>query len=821
MGRIPQQRWQIAPPDPSRVKRLVKSTGLPPLLAQVLVNRGISTAKTASAFLSPQTGTLSRPAEDFPDLTAARSRLARAIRETEKIAICGDYDADGMTSTALLLRTFRALGANADYAIPSRMTEGYGINDRIVSDLHEDGVSVLITVDNGIAAIAPITLAKTLGLSVIVTDHHDIPPELPPADAILNPKLIRPASPYRSMAGVGVAYLLALELADEFQKQEALARPLLELLTLGTIADLAGLTGINRRWVKAGLALLPESQIPGVRALMQVTGLSQRDRALKPEAIGFGLGPRINAVGRLAQPEVVIDLLTTDDEGTALERAMQCEQINQTRQQLCRQIEEEAIAQFENSAIDLRRDRVIALLGEGWHHGVIGIVASRLLERYGAPVFIGAREGNSIRGSARGIPGFNVFDALQACKDCFEKCGGHPAAGGFSMSADRWPDMHQKLSEFARSVLSADHMQPLVTIDAEADLNELNAELFEQMQQLQPFGMDNREPVFWSRNLQVMRQQPIGKQKAHLKFQIRSSDDPSMPKQAIAWRAGEWHPLPDRVDIAYCLRENEWHGEVAIELEIKGIRAAQNHTSEALPPPDPAVEPSAIEQKPAKRSTPNADATKQKRSPSHSRATSASAELPNFVSSAQASVEPELIYAAAPEVRHALQWNDLNSFATLIPQCKGTVLLYGCRRPQITSGKKLTVHYDRPQPNTQYDYIWLWSLPPSLTHLRWLLASATPAKTSGHCIYLHKQVVPLPNPKTIQCQLDETVRANTRIELLKLAQQWWLAPSTLVAGLRSLGYACDRFPPTASLPQELTKLERWFSSSASDLTAIV
>ncbi|MEM9512120.1 MAG: single-stranded-DNA-specific exonuclease RecJ, partial [Cyanobacteria bacterium P01_E01_bin.48] len=721
------------------MKRLAKSTGLHPLLTQVLINRGISTAKAASAFLNPQKGNLPAPAEEFPDLVAARSRLTRAIREAEKIAICGDYDADGMTSTALFLRTFRTLGAQADFAIPSRMTEGYGINERIVSDLHAAGVSVLVTVDNGIAAVAPIALAKELGISVIVTDHHDIPPELPPADAILNPKLIRPTSPYCSVAGVGVAYMLALELAAEFGKQDELASPLLELLTLGTIADLAALTGINRRWVKAGLALLPDSQIPGVRALMQVAGLSQRDRALKPEAIGFGLGPRINAVGRLAQPEVVIDLLSTDDEGVALERAMQCEQINQSRQQLCREIEIEAIAQFENSAIDLREDRVLVLLGEEWHHGVIGIVASRLLERYGAPVFIGAREGHSIRGSARGIPGFNVFEALQACADAFEKFGGHPAAGGFSMAAERWPDMHRQLRDYARSVLNADQMQPLIAVDVEATLSELDTTLFEQMQQLQPFGMDNREPVFWSRNVCIGQQRPIGKDKAHLKLQV-STPDATQPKQAIAWRAGEWHPLPEYVDIAYCLRENEWLGEVAIELEIKGIRAAEVRTSD--------ISATDSSSETASRKTLTRTRAAQPKRSNDKRSSSdrpRSAELPPFVNTALTSSEPELIYAVAPDISHSLQWHDLSSFSTLLPKCRGTALLYGCRRPQIMTGKKLTVHYDRPQANTQYDYIWLWSLPPSLTHLRWLLATATPAHPEGHRIYLHKQVVPLPN----------------------------------------------------------------------------
>ena len=443
---LPGQRWQIFSAQTELVQHLTEVTQSP-IVSQVLLSRGIETLEQAQAFLDPESQFLPPPGEEFPDLAISLELLTDAIASEQKIAICGDYDADGMTSTALLLRSLRWLNARVEYAIPSRMKEGYGINGRIVEEFHQEGVQLILTVDNGISAFEPVARARELGLKVIVTDHHDLPPQLPPANAILNPKLIPESSPYRGLAGVGVAYVLAVTLAQQLGQAKGLIKPLLELFTLGTIADLAPLTGVNRRWIKRGLRLLPQSQLAGVQALIQVAGVQKvpvRDASLrvpaaatlKPEDIGFRLGPRINAVGRIADPQVVIDLLTTDDMGLALERAMQCEQINQERQQLCEQIEQEALAWVEQSQLDLEQDRVLVVVQPKWHHGVIGIVASRLVERYGVPVFIGTYEDEQhIRGSARSIPEFNVFEALQFCKDLLGKFGGHRAAGGFFHAA--------------------------------------------------------------------------------------------------------------------------------------------------------------------------------------------------------------------------------------------------------------------------------------------------------------------------------------------------------------------------------------------------
>jgi single-stranded-DNA-specific exonuclease len=590
--RLPTQRWQIAPLQREKAQALSLATGLLPLVAQVMLNRDIASTEDAQAYIEPESQDLPSPLDEFQDLALSVELIKNAIADQEPIAICGDYDADGMTSTALLLRALKHLGANVDYAIPSRMKDGYGINNRIVEEFAENGVGLILTVDNGISAYEPVARAIELGLSVIITDHHDLPEKLPPADAILNPKLLRDSSPYKGLAGVGVAYILAIATAQSLGKLKGLTNPIMELFTLGTIADLAPLTGVNRRWLKRGLRALPNSQLMGVQALIQVAGVDEAQKQLKPDDIGFRLGPRINAVGRIGDPQMVIELLTTDDPAIAKVRADQCEQINQKRRQLCEQIEQEAIALVENTPIPWQRDRVLVVVAAGWHHGVIGIVASRLVERYGVPVFIGTYEDHEeeetktsaprmIRGSARSIDEFNVFDALNYCGDLLGKYGGHRAAGGFSFLADNLLPVTSRLSEFAHKCLEVEHLKPLVKIDAQASLGEINYQLYQQIESLQPWGIGNSTPVFWTPNVRVIEQRAIGKTQTHLKLTLQSDDSTEI--KALAWRWGEYCPLPACLDIAYKLKENHWQGNTSIELELVGVRLPQTSPTDPAP----------------------------------------------------------------------------------------------------------------------------------------------------------------------------------------------------------------------------------------------
>lgn len=572
---LPRQRWKIAPEHPQAVQTLIAETGLSSLLTQVLINRGITTPALAQIYCQPESQRLPAPLMEFSDLSKSVELLTIAIREKQKIAICGDYDADGMTSTALLLRVLRHLGADVDYAIPSRMKDGYGINERIVREFAASGIQLILTVDNGIAAYGAIALAVDLGLRVIITDHHDLPEKLPPADAILNPKLLPEISPYYGIAGVGVAYILAIATAQKLEKIKGLTESLLELYTLGTIADLAPLVGVNRRWLKRGLKRLPHSQIKGIQALIQLAGVNDQKKALKPDDIGFRLGPRINAIGRIGDPQVVIELLTTEDEGIALERAMQCEQINKQRQELCEQIETEAITYIEGASLPWEKERVLVVVQPHWHHGVIGIVASRLVERYGVPVFIGTEEEGeeNIRGSARGIDEFHIFEALVFCQDLLGKFGGHRAAGGFSLPSQNLAAFQERLSIFARQCLEPEQLKPLIRIDAQANFSQLTFELCQQIEQLQPWGIGNEFPIFWTPQVRILEQHIVGK--THVRLELLDSTGQTA-LGAIAWRWGEYFPLPSPVDIAYKLQENHFKGNTTLQLELVGIRLPLN-----------------------------------------------------------------------------------------------------------------------------------------------------------------------------------------------------------------------------------------------------
>ena len=575
-SRLPHQRWRISLAKPKEVSQLVQASGLSPLMAQVVINRGIQTTQAVYTHINPEAQRLPLPLEEFPDLALAVGILEEAISTQDKIAICGDYDADGMTSTALLLRALKHLGADVSYAIPSRMKEGYGINTRIIEEFASEGVGIVLTVDNGISAHEPVARAIELGMSVIITDHHDLPETLPAADAILNPKLLPATSPYYGLAGVGVAYILAVTTAQSLGQLTGITDQLLELFTLGTIADLAPLVGVNRRWLKRGLRKLPKSGLAGIQALMQVAGVSDEQKKLKPDDIGFRLGPRINAVGRIADPQTVIELLTTDEPGIALERAMQCEQINRDRQQLCEQIELEAISVIEETPIAWQQARVLVIVQPDWHHGVIGIVASRLVERYGVPVFIGTYEEEneaeaSLRGSARGTEEFHVFEALDWCRDLLGKYGGHKAAGGFSLPSANLPAFKEQLSVFAHRCLEPEHLNPLIKIDAQANLDQLDLGLYKEIDSLQPWGIGNEFPVLWTPKVRVSEQRIVGKN--HLKLSLYQDGHPKKIVKAIAWRWGQYFPLPTHLDIAYKLRENIWNGNTSIELELVGARS--------------------------------------------------------------------------------------------------------------------------------------------------------------------------------------------------------------------------------------------------------
>ncbi len=783
MAIFPEQRWQIHPQAPQAVD-IAQAHHLNPILAQLLINRGLITGEEIQGFLNPQSVTLPPPNTAFEDLDIAVELLRQVITKGEKIAICGDYDADGMTSTALLLRALRAVGADVEYEIPSRMQEGYGINTRIVEDCHQRGVKLILTVDNGIAAPGPITLARQLGLIVIVTDHHDLPPELPPAQAILNPKLLPPESPYAVLAGVGVAYILGISVAQALGQMKELVRPLLELCTLGTIADLANLMGVNRRWVQRGLMTIPESSLVGIQALLTVSKSRPEENAsLKPNAVGFRLGPRINAIGRIGDPQVVIDLLTTDDPLQAQALAEICEETNRHRQELTEEITTAAIAQIEAAQLDLTERRVLVPMQAGWHHGVIGIVASRLVERYGVPVFIATEEDEThLRGSARGIPEFDVFAALQYSGDLLEKFGGHRAAGGFSLKKENLPTWRNRLEEFANQCLGLQHLKPLITIDAEIPLSAINSDLFQDLQTLHPCGMGNPDPTFCSRNVQVQDQRLFGASQNHLMLTLTQPDPQTGTltyQKAKAWNWGSYYPLPEILNVAYKLEENIWQGNTTIELNLLGIQP---------------VTPMPLETK-----------SKVKITPARPQPITATTTKTLIV---QCPEPPTYPWPAV--------WLVLEDLLSLVNQLEGRALLYGDHCPYIsTQATAATIDYDRP--HQACETFLLWNLPPSLTHLRWLLAKGQPQQ-----VYVRNQAPPVPTATELKMKLSIALRqleGNT-VNLLAWGQMHWVAPSTIVAGLRELGHDCEGYRTTLGLEQELNRLARWYAYTPMDLSQL-
>ena len=529
----------------------------------VLQRRGVQSQQELQSLLQPDPAPEAKA--HFPDLECAVQRLLLACREGQALAVCGDYDADGMTSTALLVGVLSRLGAKPQAAIPSRQSEGYGLNAAMVERLAEQGVKLLVTVDNGISAREALERAEALGLEVIVTDHHTIPPQRPPLLALLHPALTPPSSPYRGLAGVGLAYVLAAAVAERLRNPQAL-RTALDLFCIGTIADMAPLTGVNRRWLQEGLPQLHRSALPGLRALAELSGLE--DRPIDSQGVGFRLAPRLNAVGRLADPQLAVELLTTSDADRALELAERCEQLNRQRRELCDGIEAEANALVE--ADGDQRPAFLLLAQNHWHHGVIGIVAARLVERWGLPVALLAGEGNGrLRSSVRAPEGFAVDAALQACSDLLERFGGHPAAGGFTVQATEVAALHERLNGLANDWLAGRDHALVVRPEALLPLEQIDRDFLQQLRRLEPFGAANPSPLFWARHCQVKRQRML--RGGHLLLELAV---PTGSLTAIAWRWSGPEPSSPTLDLAFRLKEDHWQGQPRLQLELEALRPA-------------------------------------------------------------------------------------------------------------------------------------------------------------------------------------------------------------------------------------------------------
>lgn len=537
---------------------------------QLLNNRGITNKEQFYLFADPEKTQVDNPELHFKDLATAKELIINAINNKEKIAIVGDYDADGMTSTALLIRTFRNLNADISYQIPDRITEGYAINPAIVEKLALDGVKLIITVDNGITSVTSADKCKELGVKLIITDHHEIPEILPNADAILNPRLLPEDSIYENLAGVGVAYILAAAVALDLGKKDFIVQAI-TLAALGTIADMATLTGINRRWVRRGMKNIGNCGIPGVAALIAQSQI-RNSNSVSTADIGFKIAPMINAIGRIGDPKIIVELLTTDDPQIAKELAIKCAACNYERQMLSKSTTEQAIAQVEFKFKQaLKQDKVLFLIAENWHPGVVGLVASKLVENYGVPAFVGViveKEHKQIKFSARGIPEFSVGDAMRANSDLFIKFGGHPLAGGGSLNFDNYDALRQGLINFANGCIREEDVKPLYRVDTEINFAEI-PQIFVESKILAPVGIGNPEPVFLAKNVKVVKQELMGRDKTHASITLSQVVDGIYHEiRCVAWSYARYFPLPEMLDVVFKLDDNSYMGKTAIQPQI-------------------------------------------------------------------------------------------------------------------------------------------------------------------------------------------------------------------------------------------------------------
>ena len=566
---LDQQRWHLpAPLPPGDLPQVPAADPLPEPLLAVLNRRGFRSPEALAALLAPPAAPAA--GRHFPDLAKAVARLKRACSQGEAVAICGDYDADGMTSTALLVGVLQRLGARPIAAIPSRMDDGYGLNAAMVERLAAQGVALLVTVDNGVSALEALERAEALGVEAILTDHHTIPDPLPPHLALLHPERTPPSSPYRGLAGVGLAYVLAAALCQSLKRADGL-QIALNLFCIGTIADMAPLVGVNRRWLIDGLPALGQSPLAGLQALQRIAGID--DAPLDAQAVGFQIAPRLNAVGRLGDPQLVVELLTTEDPERALTLARDCEALNRQRRDLCSAIEAEALALLE--ADGPRRPAFLLLAQNHWHHGVIGIVAARLVERFGLPAALLAGEGNGrLRASVRAPRGFAVDRALLQCAPLLERFGGHPAAGGFTVRAERVADLHEQLNHLAQTWLQETGSGLPVEPEALLPFGQIDRAFYRQLQRLEPFGIGHPQPVFWSQGCQVASQKLL--RGGHLQLELRQD---GQPLRAMGWRWQGEANLPEWVDVAYRLSLNSWQGEERLQLDLVGLRPSASGPS--------------------------------------------------------------------------------------------------------------------------------------------------------------------------------------------------------------------------------------------------
>ncbi|MGO4791929.1 single-stranded-DNA-specific exonuclease RecJ [Paenibacillus sp. 2KB_20] len=558
--------WRIRSAESSIIDRLAQDLSLPPMVASLMASRGIQSAEDGRRFLY---GTFELTHDPYlmQGMQEAVPRIRKALEDREHILIYGDYDADGVSSTSLMIHLMRYLGASYDIYIPHRSNEGYGLHNHALDWAHQQGVSLVITVDTGISAVEQIAYANSLGIDVIVTDHHEPPEVLPEAYALINPKLPTCPYPFKGLAGVGVAYKLAQALVGEPPEEW------LQIVSIGTIADLMPLTGENRVLVKHGIESMRNTRYEGIRCLLEVSGIHVEQ--VTAVNVAFSMAPRINASGRLDHAGRAVTLLTTEHRDEAERLAWELDGLNKDRQQVVENIVQEALSMVQNRWRGQEVPPVIVLAGEGWNVGVVGIVASKILERFYRPVVILGidPETGNCKGSARSIPGFDIYAALHSCKDVMDHFGGHPSAAGMSLHRDRLEEFEQGLHRYAEEALEEEHLIAICEADLEASLSEVSVPVIEQIEQLSPFGMANAVPKIVFRDVVIKEVRKIGKEGKHLKLRLQQKRE-VMDAISFGWgHLADILPVGTAVDVLGELSVNEWNGSRKVQLMIQDICA--------------------------------------------------------------------------------------------------------------------------------------------------------------------------------------------------------------------------------------------------------
>ena len=563
------RRWEIIPSDPKLQEAFSRELEISPLTAQVLINRGITHVDQADQFLHPSLSRLHSPFL-MKDMEKAVDRVIQALSRGEGVLIYGDYDADGITSTAILILFFQALRFPCRYYVPHRVKEGYGLHLDAMGTFAQQGVKLIITADCGISNMDEVKEAQKMGLDVIITDHHEVPAEIPPAYAVLNPKQADCSFPFKSLAGVGVAFNLVIALRAKLRERGHWGdgevpnlRRYLDLVAMGTVADLVPLLDENRIFVRFGLEELNKASRLSARALKGVCGL--KDRAITSGTIGFQLAPRINVAGRLGEAQTAIELLVTQEPETAQRLARELSAQNSRRQRMEEDILEEIMGWIKGDDRLLER-RSLVFSSPAWHPGVIGIVASRLVEHYYRPTVLISLDGNRGKGSGRSIEGFDLYEGIQRCSPMLLSYGGHRFAVGLTIEREKIEPFKDRFEELVSQGCKPGDFVPKIRIDSEVALPIIERGLVEELSLLAPFGVSNPKPLFCSRELRVIDSRIVGENNLKLKV------EEDLIYDAIGFGMGYLHPLESkRVRIAFVPQINQWQGVKNIQLELRDI----------------------------------------------------------------------------------------------------------------------------------------------------------------------------------------------------------------------------------------------------------